>query len=103
MPPARWSAEDVERFNQGMREQKLHAWMGVSLVSQEDGAAVCRMAVDENTDGGGGYLHGGLAEVALDVVAWFAAIPESTLAQPLMSTVSPTGGLTPSFEQPSIA
>ena len=72
--PPLWPAADRERFNQLMLEQPFHAWMGIDLVSQGDGEAVCRMQVDDHTDGGGGYLHGGIAEAALDVVAWFAAI-----------------------------
>jgi acyl-coenzyme A thioesterase PaaI-like protein len=71
----RWSQADLEGFNARMLEQRFHAWMGISLVSQAPGAAVCRMAVDENTDGGGGYLHGAIGEAALDVAAWFASIP----------------------------
>ncbi|MCO4747247.1 MAG: hypothetical protein KC912_20785 [Proteobacteria bacterium] len=72
--PAGWPAEDIARFNKNMLEQVFHRWMGVKLVSQTDGEAICQIEVDDHTDGGGGYLHGGIAEAALDVVAWFAAI-----------------------------
>ncbi len=72
--PERYSAADLERFNVHMLDQVFHKWMGVKLISQEAGKAVCQIEVDDHTDGGGGYLHGAIGEAALDVVAWFAAI-----------------------------
>lgn len=72
--PPGWSAEDIARFNQNMLDQVFHKWMGVELLHQEHGAAVCQIRVDDHTDGSAGYLHGGIAEAALDVAAWFAAI-----------------------------
>jgi uncharacterized protein (TIGR00369 family) len=72
--PAGWPAADLARFNQNMLDQVFHSWIGVELLSQAHGQAICQIRVDDHTDGGGGYLHGGIAEAALDVAAWFAAM-----------------------------
>lgn len=70
-----WSADELARFHEQMLAQPFHAWIGLELVRVDDDGAVCRIRVDDHTDGGGGYLHGGITEAALDAACWFAAMP----------------------------
>ncbi|MCC6649228.1 MAG: hotdog fold thioesterase [Polyangiaceae bacterium] len=71
---ARYSAEELDRFCRTMVEQRVQRALGLELLSLVDGRAVCRVPVDEDKDGGGGYLHGGFVSMAVEAAAFFSAI-----------------------------
>ncbi|MCA9564794.1 MAG: hypothetical protein KC561_14960 [Myxococcales bacterium] len=70
-----YSPGELERMNELMLSVRFHDWSGIELIEQRPGFARCRLAVSENTDGGGGYLHGGVLYGMFEVAAFFAAIP----------------------------
>ncbi len=71
----RYTEEELAEFNRRMLAHPFHEYCGIELLSQDAGSAICLIRVDDNTDGGGGYLHGGILYAAFDMAAFFAVMP----------------------------
>ena len=53
----------------------FHRYCSLELVSQEPGAAVCRIPVDDATANVNGVLHGGIVHAFIDVAAFLGLVP----------------------------
>lgn len=70
-----YGENELARINERMLAQEFHARCGFGLIAQSPGEARCSLPVDENTDGGGGYLHGAILYASLEAAAFFAVMP----------------------------
>lgn len=70
----RYSADELALFCRNMVDQRIQRSLGLELVALTDGRAHCRMPVDADKDGGGGYLHGGFVSMGVEATAFFSAI-----------------------------